>query len=179
MLAGEVKEPDSFSIRTLDILRKLTQKDAICFAEIIPLVLKCPGDRAATFYDYFIPGSFFEKSHLMKKCGIDFPSIVRLDEARLVSSNAMISVGDVLEPKQSIVFEGAFSSFEVRNLGEKDVEMYHSAYVFTEAGKELLPVISVLQSKKAPEWYLREFAESLMKTSVEDCKNRDLEIAFF
>lgn len=161
VLAGEIEKPDSFSIRTLDVLRKMTREDAICFSKIIPLVLKCPGDKEATFYDFFVPGDLGSKDRILEKCGITFPDIVRLDEAQLVSSNSLISVGNILQPGESILFEGPTKAVNVKNGQSSEVEVYCPAYLLTAAGVELLSVVSGTECGCAPEWYLQEFEKSL------------------
>jgi len=161
VLAGEIEKPDSFSIRTLDVLRKMTQEDAICFLKIVPFILKCPGDKDATFYDFFVPGNLGSKDRILEKCGITFPDIVRLDEAQLISSNSMISVGNILQPGESVLFEGPTKAVNVKNGKSNEVEVYCPAYLLTAAGVELLSVVLGTECGCAPEWYLQEFAKSL------------------
>ena len=174
VLAGEIEKPDSFSIRTLDVLRKMTREDAICFSKIVPLVLKCPGDKEATFYDFFVPGDLESKDRILEKCGITFPDIVRLDEAQLISANSLISVGNILRSGESILFEGPTKAINVKNVQSNEVEVYCSAYLLTAAGVELLSVVSGIECGYAPEWYLQEFAESLAE--IVD-KSSELEIS--
>lgn len=170
VLAGEIEKPDSFSIRTLDILRKMTQEDAHCFSKIVPFVLKCPGNKEATFYDFFVPGGFGSKDRILEKCGVAFSDIVRLDEAQLVSANSLISVGGVLQPGEDILFEGATKAVTVKNGKSNEVEIYCPAYLLTAAGIELLAVVSGTECGCAPEWYLQEFAKSLTDTVEEKTK---------
>ena len=174
VLAGEIEKPDSFSIRTLDVLRKMTREDAICFAKIVPFVLKCPGNKDATFYDFFVPGNLGSKDRVLEKCGVTFSDIVRLDEAQLISSNSLISVGGILQLGESILFEGTTKAVNVKNGKSNEVEVYCPAYLLTAAGIELLAVVSGTDCGCAPEWYLQEFAKSLTdmvdeKTELEIC----------
>lgn len=178
VLAGEIEKPDSFSIRTLDVLRKMTQEDARCFASIVPFVLKCPGDKDATYYDFFIPGNLGSNERLLEKCGITFPCIVRLDEARLVSSNSMISVGCKIQSGENVLFEGPNTAVSIKNISSNEMEVYHSAYLLTAAGIELLSVVSPPQNASAPDWYLQKFVESLIGTNLESSTSKGLEISF-
>lgn len=178
VLAGEIERPDSFSIRTLDVLRKMTQEDARCFVNVVPFVLKCPGDKDATYYDFFLPGNLGSNERLLEKCGITFPSIVRLDEARLVSSNSMISVGCKLQPGENVLFEGRSTAVNIKNVSSNDREVYHSAFLLTAAGVELLAVISPAQNISTPEWYLQKFTESLIGTDLALAASKGLEISF-
>lgn len=177
VLAGEVEKPNSFSIRTLDILRKMTQEDARCFASIIPFVLKCPGNKEASFYDFFIPGNMESIDSLIEKCGIYFPTIIRLDEAQLISSNSLISVGSTLQPGDDVLFEGPSAAVRFKNNGASIIGVHHSAYLLTAAGIELLPVVSGIHHQDAPEWYLQEFVTSLIGTASDSLK-KELEISF-
>ena len=177
VLAGEVEKPNSFSIRTLDVLRKMTQEDARCFAGIVPFVIKCPGDKESSFYDFFIPGDVESPDPLMEKYGINFPAIVRLDEAQLVSSNSLISVGCTLQPGDNVLFEGPVAAVNFKNTGSNDIGVYHSAHLLTAAGVELLSVVSGIQNQSTPELYLQEFAASLTSTASDSLK-KELEISF-
>lgn len=178
VLAGEIEKPDSFSIRTLDILRKMTQEDAHCFASIVPFVLKCPGDKDASFYDFFVPGNMGSSERLLEKCGITFPCIIRLDEARLVSSNSLISIGAKLQPEENVLIEGPSEAVNIKNIASTEKELYHSAYLLTAAGVELLAVVSPRQNVCMPEWYLKKFTESLIGTNLESAASKGLEISF-
>lgn len=178
VLAGEVEKPGSFSIRTLDVLRKMTQEDARCFANIVPFVLKCPGDKDSSYYDFFIPAYLDSKKRLLEKYGVSFPSIIRLDEAQLVSSNSLISVGSILQPGGSALFEGSSAAVSIKNIGSNDIKLYHSAYLLTAAGMELFSVVSDVQCQCAPEWYLQDFTKSLIGTTEESSVSNDLEISF-
>lgn len=178
VLAGEVAKPDSFSIRTLDILRKMTQEDARAFSNIVPFILKCPGDKEVTYYDFFIPGTLLSKEKLIEKCGITFPSILRLDEARLVSSNSMISVGAQLQPYENVLIEGRTEAVNIKNISSIEKTLQHSAFLLTAAGVELLAVVSPSQNTCAPEWYLKEFTESLIGTDLKSAPRIGLEISF-
>lgn len=73
VLAGEIKKPGSFSLKTMEILSTLDQRDAINFTKIAPYVID----------DDFIPAGAFEK------VGISFLDAADLDSLGLIHRRMM------------------------------------------------------------------------------------------
>ena len=81
ILAGEIKCPGSFSLRTLDVVRNLSQKEAKTFQKILPLII-------VNDEDYFI----ISKASIYEKYGVTYDDIMLLDECGLVVSNGTVSL---------------------------------------------------------------------------------------
>lgn len=135
ILSGEIKKPGTFSIRTLDTLKKMTQKEALLFKKYAPYILQCMGNREKTFNDYFllcdIVGSFEE---------MVFPEILILHEAGLISLNG-ISIMIFLEPNSTEYINGLSYNIAFNNTGSNNVEISERAFLLTESAKELYNVM--------------------------------------
>ena len=139
LLAGEIKNPGSFSLRTLEVLKRLSLKEANSFREIAPFILQCKGDPEGTYIDYFLMPD--KRGTLLKKYGIQFSKIMLLSEAGLVSENSQINIGFDIKVNHSEIIKGLNNSIKITNVGNKTVVLSRPAYLCTEAGKELLPVV--------------------------------------
>ena len=135
ILAGEVKNPGHFSIRTLDTLRKMTQKEALLFKKYAPYILQCMGNKEKTFNDYFLVAGMLGQFGAMV-----FPDIFILHEAGLISLNG-ISITLVIEPNSTEYISGLSYDIEFKNTGDTNVAVSEEAFVLTESGKELYNVI--------------------------------------
>lgn len=141
LLAGEIKKPNSFSKRTLNVLKNLTQKEANIFQHISPYVLRCSGDRTKSFDDYFLPSDAFSPRDLLEKYSISFPEILVLHEAGLISENDWISTGVIIQPGETEYICGMKEKMQLSNTDSTETQIFCSAYILTEAGKELLPIV--------------------------------------
>lgn len=77
ILAGEVKRPNSFSLKTLDILKNMSQLDAQLFSKVCSLVVN----------NSYVPNDIA----LLQEFGVSYSDILRLDEQGLINSSGIIS----------------------------------------------------------------------------------------
>lgn len=166
LLAGEVKTPGSFSLRTLEALKRLSTKEANMLKEVAPFVLRCKGDAEDTCTDYFLLAD--SEGVLLKKNNIPFVKIMLLSDAGLLSENSLIHIGFKLEPSQSETIKGLNESIEITNVGSSAIELRHPAYLLTEAGKELWPIVLTKddEEKASAYTYIHECLESLKKNEL-------------
>lgn len=149
LLAGEIKKPGSFSLRTLGILKNLSSNEAEIFKGITPYILRCRGDSELS--DYFLMDN--KDAMLAENYGIPFVQIMLLNEAGLISENNLISISFDLKPNQPELIQGVRQSIIIKNIGKDLLSVYHSAYFLTEAGKELFPIaLDVGSQDKAAEY---------------------------
>ena len=135
ILAGEVENPGHFSIRTLDTLRKMTQKEALLFKKYAPYILQCMGNKEKTFNDYFLLDGMLGKFGEMV-----FPEILILHEVGLISLSG-ISITLFIESNSTEYINGLSYDIAFDNIGDRNVELSEEAFVLTESGKELYNVI--------------------------------------
>lgn len=135
LLAGEITQPGSFSIRTLDVLRKLNQKEALLFKKYAPYILHCWGDETKTFKDYFLFNAMAE--------GYDeiyFPDIFTLYEAGLFSMSG-IAISLFINSLACETIDGLTYKIVIQNAGEEKIRISEPVFLLTEAGKELYDVM--------------------------------------
>lgn len=170
ILAGEIKRPNSFSMRTLNVLKNLTQSEAELFMKISPYVFICPGNDEKSFMDYFVPASGFFAHKAIEEYYIPFPDILTLSEAGILNQKSSISVSMHLNPNETDYIVGSQGRVECYNGGEKSVNLNHGAYILTETGKELYPIISKEYTDTIASEYIRAFADSIIASNSYDLK---------
>lgn len=162
ILAGEIKQPNTFSMRTLNLLRNLTQNEADLFRRISPYIITCPGNDEKSFTDYFLPSPGLLGNTTIEKHSIPFPDILTLSEAGIISNVATVSISMHLDTEETDWMVGSRGRIECYNGSDKAVRLSHSAYVLTESGKELFPIIFGECANSAPPEYMHEFLDSLI-----------------
>lgn len=159
ILAGEVENPGQFSRRTLDSLKKLTQKEAELFKNISRFVLSCPleFEYNVETNDYFVPAH----RSITQKYNITFPDIIILSDAGLLSYDNSISAGpDLPICGTGYLYYRGYPAIEFINHREEPITLYRHVYLLTSVGKELLSAI--INTTTNP--------QNLMEY-LEDCKN--------
>ena len=170
ILAGEIKQPNSFSMRTLNILKNLTQREAELFTHLSPYIFTCPGNNQKSIVDYFIPFLDSLGDNELSKYQIPFPDILTLSEAGIITHNTNIFISMHLESKETDWIIGSQGRLECYNGSESPINLNHDAYVLTESGKELFSIIDKCSESINAE-YIEAFLESFIsRNSLEENK---------
>ena len=164
ILAGEIKRPNTFSLRTLNLLRNLTQKEAELFKSISPYIFTCPGNDEKSFIDYFLPieSMIGLSKNPIEKYSIPFPDILILSEAGIINSISTLSISMHLNPKETDWIVGAQGRIECYNGKDKPVNLNHEAHILTESGKELFPIIHSESESHIGSEYINAFMKSII-----------------
>jgi hypothetical protein len=130
ILAGEVKQPRSCSLRTLETLKNISKKEAELFTKISNLVL-CHSN-------YFVP----DEKILYEKCGITFDDFLNVKEYGLIDIIPMLELRlTVQKDKQNMLYNkqivGVFSTIE------NSVNMSLPQIPLTEAGTQLYKILNL------------------------------------
>lgn len=154
VLAGEVKHPGSFSLRTLDILKNISQNEAEIFAKLARIAFYSGGK-------IFVPnpdrGLF-----LNDKFGIGFLDLLLLREIGLLApSDLEFSLLPVEEDSQAVFTCGSTCILIDRPAGTPKQPV--KAVLFTEIGKQLLQLIDRVP---ADPLYIEKFASSFQYPGV-------------
>jgi len=148
ILAGEIKKPKSFSLRTLELLRNLTQEEARIFTEVANLTI-------TRHKDTFI----FKGEDWLNKGPIAYSYIAEMKELGILNTGDFMAY--TVEKKRqdtSVVFYlGKTAVIAERNVDAPEFLM--PAYYFTKSGKELLQLIN----QNPPLEYLQDVAAILKK----------------
>lgn len=153
ILAGEVSSPGSFSLRTLDTLKKISKKEAEAFQKLDEVIIT----------DFI----FNDPAEIEKLTSINFDSLLNLSNAGLIN----MTFGLVIQVKNRSE-NGKFEGYTVdtRNFvvvfrGEDESAKYEiGAITLTEVGREILEVMD----RKPVNWdFLRVIARDAKRNALE------------
>ena len=146
VLAGEIKQPHSYSLRTLETLKNLSKYEAQLFQKILPLVVECDGESFVT-----------SKSSIYSKYGITYDDIMRLDECGLIISDGMISTTVKLS-QDSVIIHNKNYALVTEGIN-RETSFTIGVHCLTIAGREILSVLEYESDNK----FFVDFAEYCFK----------------
>ena len=130
ILAGEIKKPGSFSLRTLDVIRNLSQSEAIAFKKIVPFIVN-------NGPIYFI----LENLKYKEKYKIRHTDFLTLDACGLISLNN----STVYDPKIGKSFQKYIvnDSYIVlaRSTSAQEITVTTEIDPLTKVGQELYSIL--------------------------------------
>lgn len=127
VLAGEIKHPSSFSLRTLDVLRNLSQEEAELFSKVAKVVIK----------DYV----YMDNANILKKHEVTFGDIIKLDDCGLISSS-VASINHSFSKKTAVSKSAEHIFFvEPKSNANFTTQFNIRAVPLTSAGLSLLKII--------------------------------------
>ena len=146
ILAGEIRQPGSFSMRTLDVLRNLSKSEAEVFQTITPFVLSA-GKKG------FVPSD----ETLLKAFGISYGLISTLDDCGLMNSGGLVSLNYTVTSSQTVSIHNSNYFISFSGLDEKISKVSLGIYGLTTAGFELFNILDVTTNIE----YVFKYAESI------------------
>lgn len=154
ILAGEVKQPNSYSLRTLELLRNLTKEEAQTF-------IKAANFSISSWNSPFLFKG--EKEESLSKYGFSFEDQLLLTEIGILQSETNISRRlSQSTQDQLIYFESGkyiIKTIKKANTAEHRIPIFR----FSKIGVELLKLIS----PNVNEDYIKEFCKSLEAKQIE------------
>lgn len=153
ILAGEVSKPNSYSLRTLEVLRNMTTYEAKVFVKIAKLTIKM--------------GSIciFNEKEFINTVDIKQKEIDLLKEIGIIKDSEYIT----LKPKQHLIFIYNDKAIHLDNIGNKDLSFLWVS-PFTSIGKELFTLIE--NNNEFDLSYAKKIANFIK------LKNKDVEISY-
>lgn len=153
ILAGEVKSPGSYTLRTLELLRNITKEEAETFVKVAQFVLYSNG--------YFILEG---RGGGLPEFGISYSDIANLTEIGLIQAGTFVGQSfKSLPDKKStsvILYQNKLQLSITLDPGVEEV--FLSANVLTRAGKELYQLIPVTPNID----YLKAVAAAIKRPNV-------------
>ena len=144
ILAGEVKQPKTYSLRTLQLLRNLSKSEAEIFTKVSNYAIKYGNDHFLLEDD-------------LEKHGITFNELSLLSELGLIHAGSFIGLNlksGVKPTKNPFIFGNILVVLEkAENSGDTTI----SIKPFTSIGKELLKMVKI----KPDFTYVQRFATKL------------------
>ena len=131
ILAGEVKQPHSFSMRTLELIRNITKWEAEKFQSVIPLVLKGGNIHYILAEDY-----------IFNKYNVNYEDLLILDECGLLNTGGFQNYNITI--KQSGVNISYNDYVTIAGYAQEDnyEETNFRIYTLTSTGRELYRILN-------------------------------------
>ncbi len=131
ILAGEIKEPGSFSLRTLETIRNISQSEALAFQKIVPLIV-CSGK------EFFITSN----DEMLKKYGINYSLLILLDECGLMNSKGTLYFKpNISKAEQACIFNNDRVGVLTGTTDESS-EIRFGIHTLTNTGRELYSILN-------------------------------------
>ncbi len=129
ILAGEIRKPNSFSLRTLDTIKNLSQKEAELFQKIANYILCC-------MKQYFL----YNEETVLSKHHIKFPELLLLEECNLLTTQSLAFTINIQENKKIPVFNKEVVGIVKTTLpGQHKLSI--DIYSLTRSGEQLFGII--------------------------------------
>lgn len=132
ILAGEIAQPSSFSLKTIDVMKNLSKKDAELFIKI------CSHSFVINGSNYFLPN----EDEYLKFAGIIYENIMKLNELGLMFSDGLISLDLSISNEPQILMINHDLIMVIASSSGKPEKASINQYPFTGVGKELSTLIS-------------------------------------
>ena len=147
LLAAEVSNPSSYSLKTIDVLRNLSKKDAELFEVIC----------SHSFYNKSQRPVLPRYDGYLEKYNILYMDIMKLKEQGLIYSESTIGQKLHITGERELLFWNNKTVMTIETSDGNDSEVLISEYPFTQVGYELSKLVSQSPSE---EKYI-EFAKQL------------------
>ena len=130
ILAGEINKPNTYSLRTVEILKNLSQQEAELFGKICSHCI-CMGQQL------FLP----HYDSYLEKCHITFGEVLYLSELGLISSDSMIVLKMPIDMTPRILFVNRDLLITVSATDENNKEFQVRQFPLTGVGIELSTLV--------------------------------------
>lgn len=154
ILSGEIKQPNSYSMRTLDVLRNISRKEAQAFNKLSNCAFKIGKS-------YFI----YDNRETLKEEGITLTNYSELDDAGLIKKESYKKTRINHNNKQNEIYvlSGEYIIlFKNKNLDQAKSYIDIPTFSLTKAGREICSVIQ----KSYKENYVRSLANELREQEI-------------
>ncbi|MBQ6277865.1 MAG: DUF2806 domain-containing protein [Bacteroidales bacterium] len=135
ILAGEIKHPKSYSLRTLEVLRNMTKEEAEIFQKVAQFVLLQIKDKEAFIYsDKFV----------LKEFDVTYSDIIKLVEIGLLQSDDSTTTNIYSDNKSDKKIELVYGDVLIIIFQKRNAEnISFPVRLLTTAGRELINLISL------------------------------------
>lgn len=148
ILAGEIKEPKTFSLRTLEIIRNLSKSDALLFVKVCPII-----------FGTFIPND----DELLKEHELCYGDILNLDEFGLVYSSGILSNNyDITKEMKLIIDANEYIVFaKLKDSAQNDsYKIKMSIFPVSISGRALKKITTITVDFDSLKKYVKKLAQA-------------------
>lgn len=132
ILAGEIARPSTFSLKTIDVMRNLSKRDAELFIKV------CSHSFMSSVIDIYLPN----ENEYIESVGIQYTDIMKLSELGLIFNDGYIKLNIPLNNQPRILVNTHDLVMLISSASGKSEKISIEQYPFTRAGKELSTMIS-------------------------------------
>jgi uncharacterized repeat protein (TIGR03899 family) len=154
ILAGEIKQPKTYSLRTLELIRNLSKTEANIFKKVANLAVK------SNKVNYLFKGN---DEDLLSKYDIGYSDIALLIEIGLIQPGDFVSYQVLQQPRDSKVVFTSGHTVIVAEIKANTPTILMPVDVFSNSGNELLNLVQ----SNPPFDYLKAIANSIKSQNVE------------
>lgn len=155
IMAGEINNPNSYSLKTIDILKNIGKQEAELFSN----VLSC---CVSTGFNIFLPNY----DDYLEKCGITYSQIMLLNEIGLAYNDASIVWNVSVSNQEKILFVNNRRIVTFKSKNDDTIKIQIKQFPLTEVGKEL----ATLTNYTLSDFKFIDFAQIL------NCENANVDI---
>lgn len=155
ILAGEIKQPKSYSLRTLELIRNLSKNEADIFMKVSNFAVKCRNEN----FLFKVKNSRL----LEEKYDISYSDIALLTEIGLLQSGNFVNYQLYQSPKDTEHIFIANNILIITKIKANTPTVEMPIYAFSKAGNELLKLIN----SNPPMEYLTSIANSIKNENVD------------
>ena len=131
VLSGEISNPGSYSLRTLECLRNISKEEAKLFKKVCDCSVLIGGSVILPKF-----------GGIMEENGITYDDVIKLDDCGLIKSDVGMSIGMPVNSKYSILTTDDKHALLVRlREGSSKKRLDLMDYLFTATGKELYSIV--------------------------------------
>ncbi len=177
LLQGEISCPGSFSIRTLDLLRKMTTYEANIFKKVVPYILKGTDSNSFDGNAFYLLDDISEH-----KPELTFGDIGILKAAGIISYDS-IAFNCILQPNETEAIENLNKKITIKNIGNNEIKITNGVYVLTEFGRDLYKITLASEKFNGDAEYLELCLKTILNydsffnpLEEEDIENLECEI---
>lgn len=131
MLAGEIKSPNTYSFRTMEVLKNMTTREVELFQKLASICISINND-------YFISANI----EILGNFGLTFSDLILLEECGLLSIQVLSINPQVSEKKENFLSQDKYQSFISLKKGEKRILSYN-VFRLSKSAAQLLDILSV------------------------------------
>lgn len=133
ILAGEIKQPGCFSLRTLETLKNLNRNEAEMFTQLAPFVIFSSSKNC------FVPSD----EQLLNRYNILYDTIYRLSDCGLIDSSGLLSNTFTASFGRNDLYYNNHVTVIIKNIDKSsNIEIEVGAYPLTRAGAELIDIVT-------------------------------------
>lgn len=151
ILAGEIKLPKSYSLRTLEILRNMTKDEAEIFQKVAQYAL------------LHVDGFLYSPDNVLDKLGVPYSSIAKLVEIGLLQSGDFVTRNYSSNKTSDNIYGIIYGNLVILVKQKANApKISFNVRLFTTPGNELLKLVNIKPNME----YLQEFAKTIKNGDV-------------